>query len=398
MSGAPATSPALHQAGLRPLLFGGILAVGAVSGLLVALSIGGFSIVADGAVLTTDGDLADAAIGRPSAPESTTGPAAAAGAGSVDDLNSDSVSATTASTIVPSTESARRLELWSANEAEVEPGNVELAAYGVFASRRVDTRLASFLVHDGMLITSAAAVAGRDTLWLRVAGRWEPTSVAMADPYTDVAVLQATESLPDDLASMLIEPEPVREGEPVAARLAPPDGASAPSGTLGYVGLSDQAVTTSLNRRCYVAFTTSLRYSAVPPGSALVDGDGAVIGMVIATPEPAAAAVPMTTVIEVATSMTEFGSPAPVWLGIEAGADGDGRTRVIDVEPTGPAAGVLAGDDIIVSIAGTTVENPDHLVHLVRRIPSDDGAAVVIERDGVNGSVHLRPSVVAPIR
>lgn len=375
------------------MLLTGVLAVGAVSGLLVALSVGGLSLFDKGGVHVADTDLAGAAIRQPTDAGSNAGA----------DLEVDEQTTTTAAAAVTSTSlqltppaaSEVEIEVWSATSSGPTADEVLLLAYGVFASPNVDDRLASYLVHDGMVVTSAAAVSGRDRIWLRVAGRWASASVAMVDPYTDVAVLQTAEALPENLFTPAVaagRPEP---GASVTVRLSP-TGAEATddAGRTGIVATPDQPVKTSLNRNCYDAFTTSLHSSLAPPGSAVVDPDGVVIGMTISAPQPTTAAVPIATVIEVAQSMMEVGSPASVWLGIEAGADTEGRTRVIDVVNQGPAADILVADDVIVSIDGQIVENPDHLVYLVREIGTDVDATMVIVRNGTEELVSLRPARV----
>ena len=385
MAATPTGPPSMREAGLGQL----VLAVGAVSGLLLALSVGGLSVLSDRGIGVADSDLAEAAIGQPPIDTGSTS--------SLDRQPTTTVTAVRTPTslqVVPPASSGSDLELWWAAKSSVPTADeVLLRTSGVFASPNVNARLASYLIHDGMVITSAAAVSGRDTLWLRVAGRWSPASVAMADPYTDVAVLQTDEPLPEDLLSSTIaaaEPEP---GTRISVGLGTSAEETAGEGSRsGVVAALTQPVKTSLNRNCYDAFTTSLRSSATAPGSAIVDGDGAVIGMAISTLEPTAAAIPMTTVMAVAHSMMDIGSPAAVWLGIEAGPDTEGRTRVINVVTPGPASGALMADDVIVSIDGQMVENPDHLVHLVRGIGTDVEAEIVIEREGTTESVSVRPS------
>lgn len=390
MAATPDGPPSMREAGLGPM----VLAVGAVSGLLMALSVGGLSLLNDGGIEIADSDLAEAAIGQPSTDTDSTS--------SLDRQPTTTVPSAPTPTslpVVPPASSDSDLELWSAATSAPTADEVLLRTSGVFASPNVDARLASYLIHDGMVVTSAAAVSGRDTIWLRVAGRWSTASVAMADPYTDVAVLQTDEPLPEDLLSSTIsiaEPEP---GSKISVGLgASAEQTAGEAVRSGVVAALNQPVKTSLNRNCYDAFTTSLRSAATAPGSAIVDGDGAVMGMVISTFEPTAAALPITTVIAVARSMMDTGSPAAVWLGIEAGPDSEGRTRVIDVVIPGPAAEALMADDVIVSIDGQVVENPDHLVHLVRGIGTDVEAEVIIERDGTTESVSLRPAPVTAKR
>ncbi len=365
----------MRESGLRPLVLVGVLAVGAVSGLVVALSVSGLSLLGDGGLAVVDADLAEAAIGQPT----TTVPASPA---------------PTSLEVTPGTEPEADIELWSA----ASPPSA-LLVHGVFATTDVTSRLASFLVHDGMIITSAAAVDGQDSLWLRVDGRWVPASVTMADPYTDVALLQTADSSPDELFGPSIhtvsakQPEP---GDQVTVRIAPTgDGSTEEAERSGLVVAPNGPVKTSLNRHCYDAFITPFQSSIVPPGSALIDEKGVVVAMTISTPEPTAAAIPMTKVVDVARSMTELGSPAAVWLGIEAGADTDGRTRVLDVVEDGPAADVLIADDVILSVDGRTVENPDHLVHLVRAMVTGTDTELMIERDGMTRSMNVRPSPTA---
>ena len=393
MAATPSPAPTMRQAGLGPLLLVGVLTVGAVSGVLVALSVNGTPLVTDGGLSVADSELAETAIGR------QPGSGDEAGAAPADDAGPTTTVAGAAATssllLSPSTLLSPEAELWSSPAPKVDPQDTALDAYGVFTAPNVDSRLASFVVVDDMIVTSAAAIDGRKAFWLRADGQWTAADLVMADPYTDVAVLRSAEPLPNLPPPSEIGEAPVAGAE-VVARPAPlAAGYADDAGHVGFVVSPGEVITTSLNRLCYDAFATSLPASMTPPGSALLDADGHTVAMTIATEAATAAAVPMSVVAEVARSMTESGSPATAWLGIEATVDSAGRTLVIDVVPSGPAADVLMPQDVILSIDGRSVQNPDHLVHLVRAIETDVEAELTIERDGATELVDVRPAPVA---
>ncbi len=389
-----AAPPTMRESGLGPLMLFGVLTVGAVSGALVATTLGWNQFLGDSGLTVADGDLAEVAIRQHVESRRDAGGQTSAGTASTTSTSAPMSTSTTLA-IAPSGVVPPEIEVWSATNPNTDIAQIELMTYGVFAAPKADARLASFIVHDDIVVTSAAAVSDHERLWLRVAGRWTSATLAMADPYTDVAVLTTEEPLPDDLSIPSISTDQPEAGREVTLQIAPIDAAvRGESARRGLIGQPGEGVMTSLNRHCYSAFTITLDASSTPPGSAIIDDDGAIIGMTISTYEPTAAVVPMSIVTDIARSMTEFGSPTANWIGIEAAADGTGRTRLIEVTPDGPAADVLMADDVIVSVDGQPVENPDHLVHLVRGIGTESDATFVVERDGDTEALSIRPASV----
>ena len=378
MPSSPAASPTFRESGLGSLMLVGALAVGTVSAVLVVLSATGLWFT-DSRLTVADGDLAEAAIGQPQS--------------GVEPGNEEGEVTTTSVALVPTSAANPEVRLWSESSVTTTTELSRSSLRGVFASAGLNELLASFIVHDGLIITSAGAVSGVDNPWLSVAGDQIAASVEMVDPYTDVAVLSTAEPLPEELVWSDVVAAVPDPGDRVDLRPTPLTAEDLdPTSSNGYVTGFDQRVMTALNRHCYGAFITSHHSSVAPPGSAVVDEHGAVVGMTISTTEPTVAAIPITTVLDVAASMSETGSPAAGWLGIEAAVDEKGRTLVIEVAAAGPAAEVLSAGDVIMSIDGMAVDNADHLVHLVRDIEIGNGAEATIERDGEREVVVLQPA------
>ncbi len=387
MGATSSSPPTMRESGLGSLLVFGTLVLGAVAGSLVALSVSGLSPFVGQGLSVADGDMVGVALN----PDFESRPKLGA---LVESTTTSTTSPSTTSVTVAASPAQSTVELWALDESDQSSRLAALSRNGVFSYRSGAHRLASFVVVDDLVVTSAAVVDERSDVWLRVDGQWTPADVVALDPYTDVAVLLPAEPLPADGApEAAVGPAPDL-GAAIRVQILPghDDGQMAIE-ELGFVGQAEELVTTALHRYCYDAFITSLPSSS-PPGSAVVDEFGAVVGMTISAMGPLTAAVPIATVQEVARSMVESGSPSDSWLGVKA-ADDDGRTRLTEVLPLGPSADSLRPEDVILSVNGEAVENPDHLVHLVRQVDLDVDVELLIERGGSTKPVTIVAAQVA---
>ena len=273
--------------------------------------------------------------------------------------------------------------------ANEEVASNALTTTGIFSGRGSAERLASFLVFDNMVLTSASSLSGRPAVWLALDDRWVEASVVGVDPYTDVAVLEPVEWF-DALAEIAVEPSTVEAGRRV--RLDPVTGESPDeirSIWSGVVSRTDDMAMTGDGRRWYGVLSMSMPWDDSVPGSAVLTENGDAVGMAINSPASLTSAVPLETAADVARSLAADGVPNKAWIGVEVATDGKGKTRLVAIDPASPASDVLKPGDILFSVEGVTLDHADHLVFAVREVGPENGLELVVRRDG-----HLYPVVV----
>ena len=397
----PTDSPPLRSVGHGPLLVGAF-ALGGVAATLLAFSFGGALLFGQGQLGVSGADDFATVAGLTSAttalnPGSEHGSdstdngdePAAADAGSAAEDDAETLALPSPGSTTP----AGELESFGQDDSGQAVETQQLLT-GVFASDDPDQRVASFLIHDDLVMTSAAAIGGRSTVWLAIDGERVAATVAGSDPFTDLAVL-----LPDEwvdalsVASVaLAEP---REGQPVALRPAPTGSGDQIDGRwVGTIGRTGEVIKTIMGYDCHTAFVTSMPADSDTPGAAVVNDGGEAIGMVINAQTSLVAALPMSVAVDVARSLIDHGVPSEAWLGIEAVTEVDGRIRLIAIDPEGPAAEALKTDDIVVSVEGERLINSDHLVHLVRNAGSEAELDLVVRREMRYEPVRVRTGTV----
>ncbi len=127
---------------------------------------------------------------------------------------------------------------------------------------------------------------------------------------------------------------------------------------------------------------TSIRSPEAGAGSALVDMDGMVLGLVVQADNLLASAIPIETAATVGRSILEQGWPRTAWLGIEANG-GDRGLRLTEIHPGGPAH--VAGfrtDDVLTTINGARLRTMADLVEQLRGVGNGDTVTVEAIRDG----------------
>lgn len=273
------------------------------------------------------------------------------------------------------------------------------AVAGVYVDTGDDAVVGTAVVirSDGHLLTTAALVAGADSIVVRLEGRpMTPAEVVGIDEATDLAVLHidadGLETAPLGTA------DGVRVGH-AAIVMGHTDGGN---GTASV----DRTVVSALDRRLRTAGGTLL-YGMIllddPPaadahGGPLLDASGAVIG--IASGVPAAddqdrsygVATPIDLAVHAADQLIEYGHVRHVWLGIEGtdlrattaselGLPGGAMVQaVIDGSPA--AAAGLANGDVVTGIDDAAVLSMSQLIaHLLTREIGDE-VVLRIHRDG----------------
>lgn len=292
--------------------------------------------------------------------------------------------------------------------------DVETApVFGIYAAAESEaSRLASFTVVTGEIVTSASALDGRATAWLRSGGAWSQVQVAAVDPVTDLAILDlvgpAGDAQPVGADGSAGEPQagampilkladsPIELGtEAMAGYGQPPRSVEQQSdqpdrdddrprreGTLhGIVYSVSQPAMTTTNRVIYQPIRAGIDARADRSGGPLRNEQGDLIGVVVASDDPQIVAIPIERVAQVAHSLRTLGSGDPSWLGLElwpAGADG---ALVGHVDHDGPAAGLVPGD-LIVAVADEAVTHPDLIHHRVRQAGVGSRLVIEVSRDG----------------
>ena len=151
--------------------------------------------------------------------------------------------------------------------------------------------------------------------------------------------------------------------------------------------------------------------AAINPGNSggpLVDARGRVIGVnsQIATAGAGGNvgvgfAVPSNTVREVIPRLAAGRTIERAWIGVST-SDGLGGAAVESVVNGGPAdkAGLRAGEDVIVGVAGRQVTSPDDLAQAITDRSPGDLVIVTVERDGDRREVEVtlgtRPERATP--
>ena len=354
----------------------GAIAVGALAATVLALSVGTFGLLDGSADDIVDGSLAEvASIDILGANDE----AVAETQGTTQDSVQDATGADESASVLelPTTQgnNGDNLELFSENAEMSET----LTAFGVFADQRPSRRLASFVAYEGHILTSASAIAGRSSVWLRSAGSWIQATVLGADPYSDVAVLQPDEWLPEFNETLIAMAEDLALGVPKGVGVTlnlPIDLEATQDQDVGVVINGDESVIASTGFEIHHAIVTTMLATPEHLGAAVLNDQGDGLGMVIDANSTVTAAIPLNLAVAVAESYHLYGNASGSWLGVEAMADDNNEVRLVHVDPSGPASGLLVTDDVIDSVNGEELHNVDHLVHMTRAA-------------GVGGELHF---------
>ena len=234
------------------------------------------------------------------------------------------------------------------------------------------------VVRSGRVLTAAHLVAdGSVPTVITVGGQVGTVRVIGIDPETDLALL-AVEGA--DLApARLATGDGLRIGESVAA-LA--------SGT-GSDRWVASGVISGLNRMAALGngvggtalIETDARFDGAASGGALLDGTGAVIGILTG---PGRTAVPIDVARDVVDQLDVTGRAAHGWTGV-LGSDvldrPGGGVRVRAIVPGSPAeAAGLQVDDVLLGVGDVEVGNLGELVASIRRLKPGDPVDLTVIR------------------
>jgi putative serine protease PepD len=251
---------------------------------------------------------------------------------------------------------------------------------------------------DGHLLTTADLVTGADSVEIvTTTGTRLAAEIVGIDPLTDIAVLKVEE--PVGATVVLGSASDLERGEQVLAISSPPSDAAAPTVTQGIVWATHVSMTMQDGSSLHDLLQASATVGVLSAGSAILDQDGALVGIMTARPpiaddstDPESTGpyvIPVEYARHVADEIVEFGRADHPWLGLEGRdltGDEDGReiggAMVAGVASEGPAeAAGLEPGDVIVSLDGQPVADMAEFAVLLREHEPGDEVAIDYRRD-----------------
>jgi putative serine protease PepD len=244
---------------------------------------------------------------------------------------------------------------------------------------------------DGYILTTSDLVTGATGITATtVDGTRYEAALTGTDPAMDLAVVSlvtaATAPWP---SAVLGSSSDLGVGERVVAVGSPATATSAALATETVIRATGLRLETE-GGTLYDLLLASEGEAALPPGSTLVDQQGAVVGLVTARdgttqPDPGLPGVfviPMQHARRIADQLVDHGRAEHAWMGAKTEQD-PGGARITAVSEGSPAeaAGLREGD-VITAIAGTPVGSEAEVaVALLDHLP-DEHVGVVFVRDG----------------
>jgi S1-C subfamily serine protease len=248
---------------------------------------------------------------------------------------------------------------------------------------------------DGFLLTNQHVVGAARRLRVRLGdGREVPGRLIGADPWTDLAVVQAEEAgLPH---ATLGDSARLRVGQLVVA-IGSPLGfdSTVTAGVVSALGRTLRSITGHLVDN---VIQTDAALNPGNSGGPLVDSHGRVIGINTAIIRPAQGicfAIPIDTAKHILPQLLQHGRVVHGYLGLHARTVAldpavarryqwpqRGGVQVLGIEPDGPAdqAGILEGD-ILVALADQPTTSVDELHKLLTRLPVEVPSTITLLRE-----------------
>jgi S1-C subfamily serine protease len=276
------------------------------------------------------------------------------------------------------------------------PVVVNLRAVGADGSRRSGGSGSGFLITpDGFLLTNHHVVRGSSRLRVRLNdGREVNGHVVGADPWTDVAVVQAEDSgLPH---AQLGESAGLRVGQLVVA-IGSPFGfdSTVTAGVISALGRTLRSITGHLVDN---VIQTDAALNPGNSGGPLLDSGGLVIGMntaVIQSAQGICFAIPITMVKRIFPQLMQHGRVVRGYLGMHGrdvpiaravarllGLNQETGVEVMTLEKDGPAAqSGLSEGDLISALGEQPITGLDDLQKRLSEIPVGIPAEVVFLRN-----------------
>ena len=266
---------------------------------------------------------------------------------------------------------------------------------------------------DGLILTNAHVVDGSDNVKVTLKnGRTFEGQVMGTDPLTDVAVIKIeAENLP---AVTFADSEQLQPGE-WAIAIGNPLGLdnTVTTGIVSATGRSSAQVGVADKRVSFIQTD-----AAINPGNSggpLLNAKGEVIGIntaIIQNAQGIGFAIPVNTARDIAEELIATGKVDHPFLGIQMatitpelkeqlksspniGVEAESGILIVDVIPNSPAnkAGLKPGD-IIQTIAGQTVTQPDEVQQAVDKTKVGDKLTLGLQRDAKQANIAVTVGIL----
>lgn len=254
---------------------------------------------------------------------------------------------------------------------------------------------------DGLLLTSAHLLGDAVVVDVELTdGRRFVGELIGRDPLTDIALVRIDATgLP---VAVLGTAEVLEVGAPTIAIGSPLVLEGGPSVTTGIISAVNREVKPEQGEALHGMIQTDAPIAPGSSGGALVDANGAVIGITTAVTAEASGRFGFATPIDLARRVADHlllhGRMVHGWLGVEgtdltseqaASLGVRGGALVRAVAPGSPAAPALAADDVITQVDGQAVRSISALVVALRQHGPGDEVRVGYWRDGARHDVTV---------
>jgi S1-C subfamily serine protease len=269
-------------------------------------------------------------------------------------------------------------------------------------------QVATGVLTDGYLITSASAVGNQLSVSYSHRDRWALAYLVGTDPFSDLAVFRSSA---ESRAGRALEALSTNVGQGVTEWTNEVSDA-------GFAALGDEILSVSLTENGLVSssgLVLAIEHNGMTSdgqpliglidtnirrpdrlGSALIDADGNVIGIVVDTSSSLASAVPIRDAKAIADRLSRQGWANETWIGF-VGINQDDGVEVIDITPSGPAETAdLRPGDVIRYLDGARIDHMGGVTAGLRRAVPGDTIVVVVERGGELIAVRIQVSTYEP--
>ncbi len=335
-------------------------------------------------------------------PPDIAGPAAAVDARSFDLVDAAAASSAPSTTVQPtSIQPTSTVAVPISVSPTISPAAAATAEDQLVRITIGTNQVASGVLADGYLITSASAVGNRLSVSYSHRDRWALAYLVGIDPFSDLAVFRSSAQSRagrtlQALSTNVDEGTPEWGNDRVDPTAAP--GHRITSVSLTENGLESAAGTvlaiehngmTSIGQPLIGLIDTSIRRPDFL-GSALIDVDGNVVGIVVDTSSSLASAIPIGDATAIADRLSQQGWANETWIGF-VGMDQDDGVEVVDVTSGGPAdTADLRPGDVVRYLDGARIDHMGGITAGLRRAEPGDMVVMVVERAGELIAVRIQ--------
>ena len=261
--------------------------------------------------------------------------------------------------------------------------------------------VATGVLADGYLITSASAVGNRLSVSYSQSDRSALAYLVGVDPFSDLAVFRSSAESRAGRALEALSTS-VEEGTTAWADGGAPIVDAKPGDGIVSISMTENGLESSAGLVIAVEHNgmtsggqpliglidTSIRRPD-RPGSVLIGADGTIVGIVVDTDSSLASAVPIDDATSIADRLAQQGWANETWIGF-VGIDQANGVEVIDVTADGPADNAdLRPGDVIRYLDGARIDHMGGITAGLRRAEPGDMIAVVVERDGELAAMRI---------